>query len=121
MSKLRDIQRLEVILEKLVYIENIVHKCASIHIALRDKEITRPAILMHLTSMAEQFIKLSEPELIELLSRSIKGAMSIRNFIAHDYEGVNLEIIESTIRETLPNLKQEINRILKDASHSVSS
>jgi len=34
MPKPRDIQTLEVILEKLVYIENIVHRCTSKSLAL---------------------------------------------------------------------------------------
>ncbi len=33
--------------------------------------------------------------------------------IAHDYEGVNLSIIENVIREKLPKLKTTINSILK--------
>ena len=42
----------------------------------------------------------------------VKGAINTRNFIAHDYEGVNLPIIEF-IRDRLPVLKGEIVIILQ--------
>ena len=114
MYELRDLQRLEIVLEKIIYIETIVKKYAGASLALKDKEIAKPAILMHLIAMAEQFLKLKDPKFIALFSSAIKGSMSIRNFIAHDYDGVNLSIIESTIRDILPNIKQEINEILKE-------
>ena len=34
--------------------------------------------------------------------------------IAHDYEGVNLSVIEYVIREKLPKLKTTIETILKE-------
>ena len=41
----------------------------------------------------------------------LKGAVDIRNFIAHDYEGINLPIIEFIIRERLPLMKKIIDNI----------
>ena len=41
----------------------------------------------------------------------IKGTYDVRNFIAHDYEGVNKMIIEDIIRVQLPKLKQTISTI----------
>lgn len=43
----------------------------------------------------------------------VAGAYSVRNFIAHDYGGVNLELIESIIRKNIPELKTTIEGILK--------
>jgi len=43
----------------------------------------------------------------------VKGAINTRNFIAHDYEGVNLPIIEFIIRDRLPVLKHEMVIILQ--------
>ena len=40
--------------------------------------------------------------------KDIKGAYDIRNFIAHDYEGINLSIIENVIRDYLPKIKKVI-------------
>jgi len=42
----------------------------------------------------------------------VKGAIDTRNFIAHDYEGINLPIIEYIIRVRLPILKSEIENII---------
>jgi len=114
MYEIRDLQRLKIILEKITYIETIVKKYAGTSLALKDKEIAKPAILMHLIAMAEQFLKLKDPKFIELFSSAIKGSMSIRNFIAHDYDGVNLSIVESTIREILPGIKKDISEIFQD-------
>jgi len=41
----------------------------------------------------------------------LKGAIDTTNFIAHDYEGVNLPIIEFIIRERLPILKHKIHDV----------
>ena len=39
---------------------------------------------------------------------------SIRNFIAHDYDGINLSIIEDVIRYKLEPVIQTINNILEN-------
>ena len=43
----------------------------------------------------------------------VKGSTNTQNFIAHDYEGVNLPIIEFIIRDRLPVLKHKIIIILQ--------
>ena len=40
----------------------------------------------------------------------IKGAYAVRNFIAHDYEGVDLAFIESILRDKLFELKDNLVR-----------
>jgi uncharacterized protein with HEPN domain len=64
---------------------------------------------MHLTSIAEQFDKLSKDAEFEILSKfdkaDLKGSYDIRNYIVHDYEGINLYVIEKVIREKLPKIK----------------
>jgi uncharacterized protein with HEPN domain len=61
---------------------------------LEDEENLRPAILMHLTSIAEQFDKLSKDAEFEILSKfdkaDLKGSYDIRNYIVHDYENNDL-------------------------------
>lgn len=70
--------------------------------ALEDYKTTRPAIMMYLTSIAEQFTKLKDSNILNQFDKSdIKGAIDTRNFIAHDYEGINLPIIEFIIRDKL--------------------
>ena len=73
--------------------------------------MARPAILMHLTAIAEQFDKLKKEHADNLLEafdeQDVKGMYDVRTFIAHDYEGVNLAIIEWIIRNGLPKFKQQ--------------
>ncbi|MEA1918048.1 MAG: HepT-like ribonuclease domain-containing protein [Campylobacterota bacterium] len=108
--------RLEVIYKKIVFIQNICAKNGSITKALEDEESSRASILMHLTSIAEQFDKLSKDAEFEILSKfdksDLKGSYDVRNYIAHDYEGINLAIIELIIREKIPKMKFIIEEIL---------
>ncbi len=113
-NKDKDIERLKTILEKIEDIEKISKK--SITKALNDKTLSRPAILMHFIAIAEQFDKLkknSSKLLEEFDKNDLQGSYNIRNFIAHDYEGVNLSIIELTISERLTIIKIVIKNILK--------
>ena len=81
--------------------------------ALKDEKIRRPAILMHLASIAEQFSKIKDTAILSHFEKEdIKGAIDTRNFIAHDYEGINLTIIEYIIRERLPVIKEEITQVI---------
>ena len=110
------IDRIKIIKKKIDFIENIVNKSGSIIAALEDEEYARAAILMHLTSIAEQFDKLLHSGELEILSNfekeDIKGSYELRNFIAHDYEGVDLYIVEKVIEQRLPIIKEKIKQIL---------
>jgi Na+/melibiose symporter-like transporter len=76
MSK-ESISKIYLILEKIEYIEQIVSKNGGVSKALDDVVTIRPAILMHLTSIAEQFNKLKQSHADELLkafdAEDIKG------------------------------------------------
>ncbi len=102
-------RRLEVILKKIEFIETICEEDGSITIALEDEKRSRASVLMHLTSIAEQFNKLSESTEFEILGQfdknDLKGSYDVRNYIAHDYEGINLSVIEYIIRDKLPKMK----------------
>ena len=105
-----DLDRVKLILIKIKYILDICND--GIVVALEDDKIKRPAILMHLTSIAEQFSKIKDKNILDKFDKDdIKGAIDTRNFIAHDYEGINLPIIEFIIRDRLPVLKDIIEKI----------
>ncbi len=110
--------RISTILKKIIFIENIVTQNGSIVKALEDEQNARASILMHLTSIAEQFDKLAKDGEFEILSKfdksDLKGAYDVRTFIAHDYEGVNLAVIEFVIREKLPKIKKIIEGEVRD-------
>lgn len=57
MSK-ESISKIYLVVEKIEYIEQIVQNAGGITTALEDVITIRPAILMHLTAIAEQFDKL---------------------------------------------------------------
>ncbi len=108
MSK-ESISKIYLVLEKIEYIEEIIKEAGNITRALEDAVTKRPAILMHLTAIAEQFNKLKIENATHILDvfdvEDIKGIYDVRTYIAHDYEGVNLAIIEWIIRNGLPKFK----------------
>ena len=108
--------RLRIIKKKIDFIEMICLEDGSITKALSDEKRSRASILMHLTSIAEQFKKLSDDAEFEILSRfdknDLKGSYDVRNYIAHDYEGVNLSVIEHIIRDKLPKMKKIVEQLL---------
>jgi uncharacterized protein with HEPN domain len=71
---------------------------------------------MHLTAIAEQFNKLKQSHADEILNEfdkdDLKGLYDVRTYIAHDYEGVNLAIIEWIIRFGLPKFKEQCLKVI---------
>ncbi len=115
MSK-ESISKIYLIIEKIEYIEKIVTNAGNITKALEDVMTIRPAILMHLTAIAEQFDKLKKSHADEILNEfdkdDLKGLYDVRTYIAHDYEGINLAIIEWIIRNGLPKFKMQCQKVI---------
>jgi len=116
MYSTKALDRVRVIKKKIIFIEDIVSTIGSTSKALEDEQNSRASILMHLTSIAEQFDKLLHNGELELLANfdkeDIKGSYELRNFIAHDYEGVDLYIVEDVIEQRLPIIKESVAKIL---------
>lgn len=110
------IDRVKVIAKKIDFVQKIVQQYGSTSKALEDEQNGRASIMMHLTSIAEQFDKLLHNGELEILAffekQDIKGSYDLRNFIAHDYEGVDLYIVEDVINKRLPIIKESISKIL---------
>ena len=110
------LERVKVIKKKIAFIESIINEKGSIVAALEDEQNSRASILMHLTSIAEQFDKLLHNGELELLSnfekQDIKGSYELRNFIAHDYEGIDLHIVENVINERLQIIQNSADKVL---------
>lgn len=117
MSNILATDRLSNILNKINFIEEVVLEFGTITQALDDEKMGKPSILMHLISIAEQFNKLKEDNEFKILENfnkdDLRGSYDIRNFIAHDYDGVNLFIVESVIREKLPKIKNIIVKLVE--------
>jgi len=110
--------RLISILEKIEDIDYFIsQKNGKIMLALEDR-ILKPAIRMQIISIAEQFNKLKEENEFEILSQidkqDLRGINAVRNFIAHDYDSVDDEILETVLRVHLDKLKKQIKGILQD-------
>ena len=111
------LSRVETIGKKIQFIKNIVREKGSIIDALEDEQNARAAILMHLTAISEQFDKLLHSGELKILAhfekQDIKGSYELRNFIAHDYEGIDFHIVEEVIRERLPLIAEGVHKALK--------
>lgn len=112
----KSLSRIEIIEKKIQFINNIVKEKKSIVNALEDEQNSRASILMHLTSISEQFDKLLHSGELDILSnfekQDIKGSYELRNFIAHDYEGIDYHIVESVIEERLPVILEGAQKVL---------
>jgi uncharacterized protein with HEPN domain len=109
--------RLESILSKIEDIEFFIQqKDGKIMLALEDR-ILKPAIRMQIISIAEQFNKLKDENEFELLSKidknDLKGINAVRNFIAHDYDSVDDEILEIVLRVHIQKIKLQIIGLTK--------
>lgn len=108
--------RLRIVLDKIDDIEFfIAQKDGKIVQSLSDRTL-RPAIRMQIVSIAEQFNKLKEENEFELLSKmdkkDLKGLNAVRNFIAHDYDSVDDDILEVVLRIHIPKIKKQIELII---------
>ncbi len=112
------INKLDKIVESIENIEYILqNKEIKITIAIEDKLI-KPAIRMNIVRIAEQFSKLKEDNEFKILeyfsSNDLKGISTLRNYIAHDYDSTDDNIIEDVIRFNLPIFKVTIEKIKKE-------
>jgi len=113
--------------KSLVRIENIIKSIEDIEYILDDfdvklteaieNKIIKPAIRMHLIKIAEQFTKLKEDNAFKILENfsdsDLRGISAVRNYIAHDYDSVDDNIIEDAIRYDLPNIKKQAEELLE--------
>ncbi len=114
------IDRLQKIYESIEDIEFILTtQDLKITHAIEDK-IIKPAIRMNIVRIAEQFAKLKDDNRFQILenftSEDLKGISSVRNYIAHDYDSTDDNIIEDVVRYNLPIFKSTIEKLLKKNS-----
>ena len=77
--------------------------------SIEDKLI-KPAIRMNIIRIAEQFSKLKDDNEFKVLeafsSEDLKGISAVRNYIAHDYDSTDDNIIEEVVRYNLQSLNK---------------
>lgn len=109
------INRLNKILEAIEDIDFIINDSnLKITQAINDR-IIKPAIRMNIIRIAEQFSKLKDDNEFKVLenfsNHDLKGISSVRNYIAHDYDSTDDNIIEEVVRYNLPIFKKTILKI----------
>jgi uncharacterized protein with HEPN domain len=109
--------RIESIVKSIEDIEYILDEFdVKITKAIENK-IIKPAIRMHLVKIAEQFSKLKDENAFKILEKfsdtDLRGISAVRNYIAHDYDSVDDNIIEDAIRNDLPNIKEQAKKLLQ--------
>jgi uncharacterized protein with HEPN domain len=98
----------EFILEMINRIEYITQKHGSVTKTLNDIE-GEMAVLMAIAQIGETLKKIDDEVLKKFdLLKDKEGAYYTRNYIVHDYEGVNLAFIEKIIKNYLPKMKIKI-------------
>jgi len=109
------IYRLDKIVEAIEDIDFIINDSNLKITQAIESKIIKPAIRMNIIRIAEQFSKLKDDNEFEILENfakeDLKGISSVRNYIAHDYDSTDDNIIEEVIRYNLPIFKKIIEEI----------
>jgi len=113
----KNVAKVAFVLEMIENIEFVCQRHQGINQALKDEIEGRAALLMFLMQIGEALKKIDSTDIAKYdLDREIKGAYDVRNFIAHDYEGVNVIVIEEILKDNLPELKIKMLRLFDDWS-----
>ena len=111
------LERLSDIKERIAYIFEICNEIGIVK-ALEDVKEKQPAIIMHLVVINENLQKIQDDfdiNLTEIFTKEdIRGLRAIRNIASHDYDGLNLGIIEDVIRYKLPPIQEKIINFLEN-------
>ncbi len=75
----------------------------------------RKTINRYLTRNPKLDIAIDLQILENFTSEDLNGISSVRNYIAHDYDSTDDNIIEDVVRYNLPIFKSIIEKLLKDA------
>ena len=103
--------KVEFLLEMIENIDQIIKRHGGIVKALEDFE-GQMALLMGLSQIGETLKKLDDTLVKKYdLEEDRDGAYYTRNYIVHDYEGVDLGFIENILRSYLPELKEKLLKI----------
>ena len=106
----KDLFRLEHILdsiEKIEYLTHLLHTQNN----FETKWIEQDAIIRNLEIIGEATINISDDINPDVSWKEIRG---MRNIVTHQYFGVELNEIWSTVINDIPMLKKQIQKIIED-------
>lgn len=118
MSEKSDNARLEAVLDYIRDINTIIGRHKTIENALLDME-GQYALMMCIQQIGELVNKIQSEKYTAVLP--IKDIVGFRNIVAHNYDGINFNIVENIIEKSIPELKSLIEGILPDIGHSGSN
>lgn len=99
------------ILEAINNIEEFVKDIIDLNNFVKDKK-TKDAVLRNFEVIGEAAKNLDEEFIKNNNSVEWDKIIGMRNFIIHEYFGVDLEIVWETIKKDLPLFKLEIEKLL---------
>jgi uncharacterized protein with HEPN domain len=79
----------------------------------KDKK-TQDAVIRQIAIIGEAMVKLDKDFIEEHPKLPGKEAVSMRNVLVHDYDWVDTEEVWRTVEQDLPELKQSVEKILKE-------
>jgi uncharacterized protein with HEPN domain len=115
MSEKSDYIRLETVLKYIEDINKIITKHDTLDNVLNDME-GQYALSMILIQIAETVNKITSEKILSKLPKN--EIISFRNRIVHNYEGTDWKIVKKIILESIPDLKNIINKILESCAES---
>ena len=109
----RDRDRLEDILEAIERIERYTQKGQE---AFEQDELIQVWVLHHIQIIGEGAAKVSSD--LQQAHSEIPWAeiVAMRNLLVHEYFGIDLEEVWSTVVADLPSLKKNVNAVLESLS-----
>jgi uncharacterized protein with HEPN domain len=102
--------RIEDILEAIDRIERYVDKGRQ---AFDADELVQTWIIHHIQIIGEAVRRLSEPLKDHYTDVPWAAIIGMRNILVHDYFGIDLEEVWSTVEKDLPELKTKLTQILQ--------
>ncbi|MEK7597028.1 MAG: DUF86 domain-containing protein [Patescibacteria group bacterium] len=105
---------LDHILEAINNIESYIKDTNSQEEFVADKK-TRDAVLRSFQVIGEAANNLNEDFLNTQTDIEWEKVIGMRNFIIHEYFGVDLKIVWDTIKDDLPTFKENIKKLLQKA------
>lgn len=108
--------------DDLVYIEDILESVEAIESHIKDISLqeflsegkTSDAVLRRFEVIGEAARRLSEDFIAANPEFPVQLAVSMRNFLTHEYKKIDYKIIWNTIKNDLPKLKNQVGEILND-------
>ena len=101
-------------IEKIEYLARMLHNQDN----FEQKWIEQDAIIRNLEVIGEASINISDDLKQKYPNISWKGMRGMRNFVTHQYFGVELSDIWSTVINDIPLLKKQIQQIIENIENT---